>query len=566
MEAPYYADIDIRRVPMAVFDIVLFAVVFAFLAFALTAKIRKITFKYGFFLYLVPMFVSILHLIICGVNLFLIPLMTGAVFMILLYPASRRWRIFIPVFVLSVVFAASPLVLAAAQNIQNYASMSYTDSFARLNTYFKNTYPLADYKEIGFDEKYAEFLPLFEEAEKAGDKKAYFDALNRYIASFHDSHMVTAPAEAFLGLQFTLGELVSWRDGDFGGDLGFSVLRADDGRALAIAVDENGAAYRAGLRNGDEILSMDGESPEEAASSIPLVFAPQGAADSSNRLLMQYLMLGRCPAGKEVSISFRTADGNTSEFLLKSEEKDFDSLNDTFNTILRAEPETADDLYSFSMLDERTAYMRIATMMYDDEQAVLAKIESDLKTLAEKGGKNLIIDLRQNGGGEDTFGAKLKGFFTDKEDFYLTETELNGKTRELEAENTICVTPNPMGFKGQIILLVNTGSASAAEGFAYNMAELPNVSIAGMMGTNGSFGTISDGFVLMPENFLVIFPKIACVEADGRVMIDTDASGIGGVKPDIRIPIGEDAVHALFDEKKDYELDYVLSWLDGTVE
>ena len=45
MEAPYYADIDIRRVPMAVFDIVLFAVVFAFLAFALTAKIRKITFK-----------------------------------------------------------------------------------------------------------------------------------------------------------------------------------------------------------------------------------------------------------------------------------------------------------------------------------------------------------------------------------------------------------------------------------------------------------------------------------------------------------------------------------------
>jgi carboxyl-terminal processing protease len=98
------------------------------------------------------------------------------------------------------------------------------------------------------------------------------------------------------------------------------------------------------------------------------------------------------------------------------------------------------------------------------------------------------------------------------------------------------------------------------------MAELPNVSIAGMMGTNGSFGTISDGFVLMPENFLVIFPRIACVEEDGRVMIDTDASGIGGVKPDIKIPIGEDAVHALFDEKKDYELDYVLSWLDGTAE
>jgi hypothetical protein len=40
---------------------------------------------------------------------------------------------------------------------------------------------------------------------------------------------------------------------------------------------------------------MDGKSPAEAAVLIPLVFAPQGAADSSNRLLMQYLMLGRCP-------------------------------------------------------------------------------------------------------------------------------------------------------------------------------------------------------------------------------------------------------------------------------
>jgi hypothetical protein len=109
---------------MAVFDIILFTVVFAFLVFALTAKIKKITFKYGFFLYLVPMIISILHLIVCGVNLFLIPLMAGSVFMILLYPARRRWRTFIPVFVLSIVFAASSLALPAVQNMRNYASMS----------------------------------------------------------------------------------------------------------------------------------------------------------------------------------------------------------------------------------------------------------------------------------------------------------------------------------------------------------------------------------------------------------------------------------------------------------
>lgn len=566
MNPPYYVDKDIRRVPMAIFDIILFAVVFAFLVFALVAKIKKITFKYGFFLYLTPLILSLIHLLVCGLNLFLIPLMLGAVFIILLYPARKRWWTFIPVFLLSAVFAASSLALPAMENMQNYASFSYTDSFARLNTYFRDTYPLAAHKEIDFTAKYTEFLPLFEAAEKNGDKKAYYDAICAYIASFHDSHIASAPAEAFLGLRFTLGEIVSWRDGDFGGDLGFSVLRADDGRALAIAVDGNGAAYAAGIRNGTEILLIDGKTPAEAASAIPLVFAPQGGADATNRLLMQYMMLGRCPVGKEAAIAFLADDGSTSQISITALEKDFDSLNETFSTVLRAEPATADDLYSFTMLEDSTAYMRIATMMYDDEPAMLERIESDLATLAKSGAANLIIDLRQNGGGEDTFGAALKGFFTDQEDFYLTESELDSETGELTSENTIRVTPNASGFTGKIIILVNTGSASAAEGFAYNMAELPNVSVAGMMGTNGSFGTISDGFVLMPDNFLVLFPRIACVEEDGHVMIDADANGNGGVKPDIKIPISEDAVHALFDEKKDYELDYVLSWLAGTVE
>lgn len=546
---------------MAAFDMILFTVVFAFLVFALILRIKKINFKYGFLLYLVPVIVSVLHLIVCGVNLFLVPLMAGAVFAFLLYPARKRLWTFIPVFILAVIFSAASIVLPATQKMQNYASRSYTDSFAQLNAYFRDTYPLADYKEIDFDEKYAEFMPLFRAAEESGDKKAYFDALSAYIASFHDSHIVTAPAEAFIGLRFSLGDLVSWRDSDFGGDLGFSVLRADDGRALAIAVDENGVAYKAGLRNGFEILAIDGQSPVEAASAIPLVFAPQGAADSSNRLLMQCLMLGRCPVGKEVPVSFLKDDGSTCEIHITAAAKTFDSLKETYITVLHAQPDTSGGQYSFSMLDDRTAYMRISTMMFDDQQTMLDQIESDLELLVKNGGENLIIDLRENSGGEDTFGASLKGLFTDKEDFYLTETELDSKTGELVPENTIRVTPNASGFKGQIVILVNTGSVSAAEGFAYNMAELPNVSIAGMSGTNGSFGTISDGFVLMPENYLVLFPRIACVEEDGRVMIDADANGVGGVKPDIKIPIGEDAVHALFDEKKDYELDYVLKWL-----
>lgn len=37
---------------------------------------------------------------------------------------------------------------------------------------------------------------------------------------------------------------------------------------------------------------------------------------------------------------------------------------------------------------------------------------------------------------------------------------------------------------------MNSDCISAGEGFAYNMAKLPQVTVVGMTGTNGSFGTI----------------------------------------------------------------------------
>lgn len=549
---------------MAIIDLVLFILVFGVLLFVIVAKIKKIAFRADIWIYLAPLLFSVIHLLVCGLNYFLIPVMVSTVFILLLHPARKRWFAFIPAALVSLVLAAASIAIPASENMQNYASLSYVESFNKLNSYFEQVYPLADHKKIGFESKYEEYLPLFEASQRNNDKKAYYQALNAYFESFSDAHIAVAPADAFLGLSFSAGEFVGWRKSDFGGDLGFSAIYTDDGRSLAVAVDENSNAYSAGLRDGDEIITYNGFKTQGVASEIPMNFAPQGSADTDNRLILQHMMLGRCPVGKSVTITFSNLDGNLTETTLIAVEKDFDALNETFDTVLRAEPETVEDLYSFNLLENQTAYMRIATMQYENEEAILTQIEKDLASFALTDGEDLIIDLRQNGGGEDTFGAKLKGLFTDHEDFYLTACVLEQQTKQLKAMNTITVEPKTAGFNGRIIILVNAGSASAAEGFAYNMGELPNVAIAGMMGSNGSFGTINDGFVLLPDNLVLIFPSIACVDENGLVMIDTDASGYGGVKPEIKIPLDDAAIESLFSQHIDYELNYVLDYLKTT--
>jgi carboxyl-terminal processing protease len=549
---------------MPIIDLVLFILVFAVFIFAIIAKIKKISFRADILIYLIPLVFSVIHLVVCGLNYFMVPVMISSIFILLLYPAKKRWFAFIPVAIISLALALASIILPQQDNMQNYASLSYVESFQRLNSYFEDVYPLADHKNIDFESKYAEFLPLFEESQRNNDKKAFYEAINSYIASFSDAHIVTAPADAFLSLTFSIPEFMSWREADIGGDLGFSTVYTDDGRALAVSVDKSSDAYAKGLRDGDGILTYDGQNTADVASEIPMNFAPQGSADVGNRLILQHMMLGRCPVGKSVTVTFSKTDGSVNEMTITAVEKDYYGLQEIFDIMLRPEAETPEELYTYKLLDDKTAYMRIGTMYYENAESAYNQVKKDLTAFAQGDGKDLIIDLRQNGGGDDDFGAKLKGLFTDQEDFYLTESLLNQQTGKLEPVNTITVQPTPVGFNGRIIILVNAGSASAAEGFAYNMAELPNVSVAGMMGSNGSFGTISDGPVLMPDNLVLIFPKITCVDENGRVMIDTDVSGYGGVKPDIKIPLDEQAIDSLFLKHEDYELNYVLEYLAET--
>jgi carboxyl-terminal processing protease len=73
--------------------------------------------------------------------------------------------------------------------------------------------------------------------------------------------------------------------------------------------------------------------------------------------------------------------------------------------------------------------------------------------------KSLVLDLRDNGGGSVDILKKMVGFFFDK------EVKIFDEKRRKESKPLISK-PSGNGFKGDITVLINEGSASASEVFA----------------------------------------------------------------------------------------------------
>lgn len=146
--------------------------------------------------------------------------------------------------------------------------------------------------------------------------------------------------------------------------------------------------------------------------------------------------------------------------------------------------------------DPDIAILRIPLFIGDDYPHF---IEETFHTLRQKGTKTLIIDLRNNGGGEDTFGIMLVSYLTDKPFHYVDRATVKTITwsfaehwdaKPMDADQLAhireCLVPNPAGgyflteklqdslgekqpaqfpFRGKVFVLIDGGTFSTAADF-----------------------------------------------------------------------------------------------------
>ena len=246
--------------------------------------------------------------------------------------------------------------------------------------------------------------------DRDGFESEEFDegAIRGLLAALGDAHTNYVPPEAF---QIDNEDLY----GSFEG-IGANVQMNADGKLFIVAPLDGSPAEAAGLRSGDLILAVNGESIEGLS-------------------LLEAVNLIRGPRGSEVTLLVR--------HLGQLEEVDL---------VVRRDRIELDSVLVRNRPEDRFAHIRLTTF-YSDTPEDLAKAIEEQQA---NGAEGLILDVRDNPGGLLSSVVEVVSMFIDEG---LILYELDGAGRRTDHRSR-----NPGQFSDiPLVILANRGSASASE-------------------------------------------------------------------------------------------------------
>ena len=327
-------------------------------------------------------------------------------------------------------FAIASLVLAAsviahAQTIDGKPEVR-TEILNKLTSQIENQafVPGIDFK------KWDEFLKAERtKIDEAKNDDEFKGAVNNALHKFGFSHIVLA----------TPKDANARNTGQTTG-IGVSSQALPEGGRVIVRVVENSPASEAGLQPGDIMLEVDGKKITDTT-----------------------VMAGE--SGTKVKIKIKKPDGKFFEYTITRR---------PFSTVRKDE---------FKMLNASTGLLKINTF---DRAYKYEVIDEYMKDAVKA--KNLIVDLRFNGGGAVVNLLHLAGYFVDpklKLGYMLDKRALNQFKSEEKREpanlaelapfaNDYIMTPKkaPLKFTGNLIILINAGTGSASEIFTAAMHDL----------------------------------------------------------------------------------------------
>ena len=456
-----------------------------------------------------------------------------------------------------------------------YRAKDYIGDFEKGFSTMKEHYVLTEHKGIDWDTLYAKYKPLIEEADRKQDAEKNTLAWSGFCASFHDGHvMYSSEKEADLSASRSV----------LGNDYGLSVMRLTDGRFAAVNVDDSLNAQ--GIKNGTIITKWNGAVPDEASRNAPayehlLLWLDENEdiqilgdyPDIDNELFYSGL-LAAGTGGETVSVTILDESGAEQTVTLQ---KIGDYADRVFKTIGILDRGVDIGTLTWKQLDETTACLRIKGMMYDSksynsvDETDYNQMKNELRTALTEfqadGVKDVVIDLRNNGGGspimvkavaslfspEGDYVCSADGKWDDENKVWVTDEAGNyvpGGTITYQGENVI--------GDGRVILLVNANCVSAGDYMVKVMHDLPNVTVMGFTEPNGSCQAVG---ALKLKHGALQFSNCVNLNPEGGIFIDAGIDRQSENTLDMQIPFDEAAIHALFDENEDYAMNQVLDLL-----
>ncbi len=261
--------------------------------------------------------------------------------------------------------------------------------------------------------------PLLDEV-KAYLETFYMGDLSEEEMVYYAAKGMAASTEDPYTRYYTPDEFEEYMDSNIGAYVGVGIVltaTTDTNELVVVTPYEDAPGDKAGVFPGDIIVAIDGqaytgEDLDEAADVMR-------GADLANA------------AGTQVTLTLRRG-GETFDVVLTREEVHLKTVN-------------------AEMLDGGIGYMRIISFDGDTD----VEVENALNTLLASGMNKLVLDLRDNGGGDYNTACGVAGKFLDEGDLIVYTEDKNGKREEEYASGkmTDC----------ELVILINGGSASASE-------------------------------------------------------------------------------------------------------
>jgi carboxyl-terminal processing protease len=342
-----------------------------------------------------------------------------------------------------------------------------------------------------------------------------------------DPHSGYMSAEAFKEFQVET-------KGEFGG-LGIQI-GVKDGILTIISPIEDTPAYKAGLKAGDKILKISGESTKSL-----------NIQDAVTKM--------RGPKGKPVILNIYR-EGWT-------EPKDFTIVRD----IIKIKS------VKFKMLKDDIGYVKLTQF----QEMTAEDLSKALKELKEKGMKSIILDLRNDPGGLLNSAVDVAGQFLPVKKLVVYIKGRSGDKIEYYTEGDV-----PSYVDLPMVVLVNQGSASASEIVAGALKDWNRAVIIGIQtfgkGSVQTLIPLSDGSGLRlttakyytPSGVSIqnvgitpdIVVKLEAKEGKGMSVIrEKDLEGHLQNEKNIEAPADEEKVPIEVEEKDDIQLQRAIDAL-----
>lgn len=433
---------------------------------------------------------------------------------------------------------------------EDLSELPFTEAYQRTIDLLAENYPLGEWKGIDWEKARNRYLPEIALAESNSDLQAFCRVFSQFaFNTIRDGHtwLTVISEDAPVRQAFT-----NFVASERGGSFGLTLASLDNGKVVVASLRPGEPADLAGIQVGDEIITWNGTPIVDELATIDLLWALQGTPTDEGASRLANALIGRGKPGSQADLVVRNAsDGVVSGIRLEAID---DPLGHMFDIAELGSTAPGNDVFDFRWMNGGIAYLAISALLpdvpetgFESDEAMLAAgmeyvetFKDYMSTVTAAGGKDLIIDLRGNEGGADILGAMMVSCLTRDSWFYTQNVYLDDNGEWVNEDDPFAVSMiEPEGeplFEGDILVLVDSNTVSAGEGFAYHLQKLPNARVIGTTRTNGSYAWVGS-CVILPGGLVYSFPSGPALDENFQIMIDVDRNGVGGVCPDIRIPM-----------------------------